>query len=85
MKIILFLCALSASLVAACATTSEPVRPPVNIEIQEQVGFTITEEGRIGGDVRADYEMALSCHTCSRAGTTKASSCSSRWPMQRPS
>ena len=58
MKIIL--CALSASLVAACATTSEPVRPPVNIEIQEQVGFTITEEGRIGGDVRADYEMALS-------------------------
>jgi Flp pilus assembly protein TadD len=58
MKIILF--ALSASLVAACATTSEPVRPPVNVEIQEEVGFTITEEARIGGDVRADYETALS-------------------------
>ena len=58
MKIILF--ALCASLVAACATTSEPVRPPVNVEIQEQVGFTITEEARIGGDVRADYETALS-------------------------
>ena len=58
MKIILL--ALSASLVAACATTSEPVRPPVNVEIQEQVGFTITEEARIGGDVRADYETALS-------------------------
>jgi tetratricopeptide (TPR) repeat protein len=49
------LCALSASLVAACATTSEPVRPPVNVEIQEEVGFTITEEARIGG-----YETALS-------------------------
>ena len=58
MKIILF--ALSASLVAACATTTEPVRPPVNVEIQEEVGFTITEEARIGGDVRADYETALS-------------------------
>jgi Flp pilus assembly protein TadD len=53
------LVALSASLVAACATTSEPVRAPVNIEIQEAVGFTITEEARIGGDVRADYEAAV--------------------------
>ena len=51
---------MSATLVAACATTPEPVRAPVNIEIQEQVGFTITEEARIGGDVRADYETALS-------------------------
>ena len=49
-----------ASLVAACATTSEPVRAPKNIQIQEEVGFTITEEARIGGDVRADYETALS-------------------------
>ena len=56
----IILCALSASLVAACATTSEPVRPPVNVEIQEEVGFTITEEASIGGDVRAEYEMALS-------------------------
>ena len=54
------LVALSASLAAACATTTAPVRPPVNVEIQEQVGFTITEEARIGGDVRADYETALS-------------------------
>jgi Flp pilus assembly protein TadD len=58
MKIIL--CAFSASLLAACATTTEPVRPPVNVQIQEEVGFTITEEARIGGDVRADYETALS-------------------------
>jgi Flp pilus assembly protein TadD len=54
------LCVFSASLLAACATTTEPVRPPVNVEIQEEVGFTITEEARIGGDVRADYETALS-------------------------
>ncbi len=54
------LIALSAAMVAACATTTEPVRPPVNVEIQEEVGFTITEEARIGGDVRADYETALS-------------------------
>lgn len=54
------LLALFVTLVAACATTSEPVRPPANIEIQEEVGFTITEEARIGGDVRADYEEALS-------------------------
>jgi tetratricopeptide (TPR) repeat protein len=56
----IILIALSASLLAACATTTEPVRPPVNVEIQEEVGFTITEEARIGGDVRADYETALS-------------------------
>lgn len=54
------LCALSVTLVAACATTTAPVRPPANIEIQDEVGFTITEEARIGGDVRADYEEALS-------------------------
>ena len=58
MKIILS--AMSASLVAACATTSEPVRPPVNVQVQEEVGFTITEEAHIGGDVRAEYEIALS-------------------------
>ena len=56
----IILIALSASLLAACATTTGPVRPPVNVEIQEEVGFTITEEARIGGDVRADYETALS-------------------------
>lgn len=43
---------------AACATT-EPKRQPARIEIQEAVGFTITEEARIGGDVRADYEQAI--------------------------
>lgn len=43
---------------SACATT-ETTRPPARIEIQEEVGFTITEDARIGGDVRADYEEAL--------------------------
>ena len=52
--------ALSASLVTACATTTQPVRAPADIQIQEEVGFTITEEARIGGDVRADYEIAVS-------------------------
>jgi len=52
--------ALSTLLVAACATTTEPVRAPANIEIQEQVGFTIIEEARIGGEVRVDYETAVS-------------------------
>ena len=42
----------------ACATT-EPQRPPARIEIQEAVGFTITEEARIDGDIRADYEQAM--------------------------
>ena len=53
------LIALPVFTVAACATT-EPVRTPKNIEIQEQVGFTITEEAQIGGDVRIEYETALS-------------------------
>ena len=53
------LIALPVFMVAGCATTSEPVRPPTNIEIQEQVGFTITEESQIGGDVRIEYETAL--------------------------
>ncbi|MCK5324969.1 MAG: tetratricopeptide repeat protein [Woeseiaceae bacterium] len=52
------LLAASTLLMSACATT-ETTRPPSRIEIQEEVGFTITEKARIGGDVRADYEEAL--------------------------
>jgi len=48
----------SAFLISACATT-ETTRPLARIEIQEEIGFTITEDARIGGDVRADYEQAL--------------------------
>lgn len=54
--------------IAGCATTSgpsatktaEPVAVPALIDVQEDVGFTITEEVRIGAATRADYERALS-------------------------
>ena len=50
--------AAAACLLSACATTQTP-RGSARIEIQEAVGFTITEEARIGGNIRADYESAL--------------------------
>ncbi len=43
---------------AGCATTESP-KPSARVEIQEDVGFTITEQSRIGNDVRADYNAAL--------------------------
>ncbi len=43
---------------SACATTQSS-RSTARLEIQEAVGFTITEEARIGNDVRADYQSAL--------------------------
>ena len=49
---------LAVTTLAACATTA-PQKQSARIEIQEAVGFTITEEARIGGDVRTDYEMAM--------------------------
>lgn len=49
---------LAASLLSACATT-QPGSSSTNIEIQEAVGFTITEEARISASVRTDYESAL--------------------------
>ena len=54
----LVLLAVVAFLLSACATT-QSTRSPAHIEIQEQVGFTITEDARISGTVRADYERAL--------------------------
>ena len=50
----------TALVVSACAsggTTSK--RAPAHIEIQEAVGFTITEEMKISNDVRLDYEQAF--------------------------
>ncbi len=49
---------LSACIISACATTDSS-HTPARIEIQEQVGFTITEKVRISSNVRADYEEAL--------------------------
>jgi Flp pilus assembly protein TadD len=57
---------------AGCATTSGPTSTkdaepaavpeavPALIDVQDDVGFTITEEVRIGAATRADYERALS-------------------------
>ncbi len=46
------------SMLAACTSTPSS-RPSARIEIQEDVGFTITEQAKIGSSVRADYETAL--------------------------
>lgn len=50
--------ALLALFIAGCATTEAP-RPAAHIEIQDEVGFTITEEADIESDVRADYDAAI--------------------------
>lgn len=44
----------------ACATTTTQSRPKAQIEIQEQVGFTITENVSVSNAVRVDYDRALS-------------------------
>ncbi len=43
---------------SACATTA-PTRAPARIEIENEVGFTIIEEARIGNDIRLDYDAAI--------------------------
>ena len=43
--------------VASCSTAQ--VTRTARIEIQDEIGFTITERARISGKVRADYESAL--------------------------
>ena len=44
--------------ISGCATTESSLTP-ARIEIQQEVGFTITEETKISGDVRLDYDEAL--------------------------
>jgi len=48
-----------AAFVTACATTGEKPRPKARIDVQEQVGFTITEPVSVSDHVRGDYEQAL--------------------------
>ena len=45
-------------IVSGCATSGSTVTP-ARIEIEEEVGFTISEEVRISSNVRMDYEQAL--------------------------
>lgn len=45
--------------IAGCSATGQTVRKVANIEIQEAVGFTITEKVRIGERVRVQYYEAL--------------------------
>lgn len=49
---------LAALTVAGCATT-ETHTVPARIETDAATGFTITEEARVGNDVRSDYDQAL--------------------------
>jgi Flp pilus assembly protein TadD len=46
-------------LIAACATTAPQTTPRAQIDIQEQVGFTISEPASVSEAVRLDYEQAL--------------------------
>ncbi|MDH3373676.1 MAG: tetratricopeptide repeat protein [Gammaproteobacteria bacterium] len=48
----------AAAIISGCATTQSS-RTPARMEIQEAIGFTITEETRISNDVRLDYDQAL--------------------------
>lgn len=50
--------AMLAAVLGACAAGT-PSRPPARIEIQEAVGFTITESTHASGDMRTDYEEAV--------------------------
>ncbi len=43
---------------SGCATTG-PHACRLRVEIQDDVGFTITEDTRISNDVRLDYDLAL--------------------------
>ncbi len=48
-----------AALVGAGCATTEPTRARASIAAEEEFGFTITEDDRIGAGVRADYHAAL--------------------------
>ena len=50
---------MGAFLIAGCNATTKPKRAAANIQVQEAVGFTITEEVRISENVRLKYYEAL--------------------------
>ena len=45
--------------VAACQTTAPKEQPRAQIQIQEQVGFTISEPVSVSDAVRSDYDSAM--------------------------
>ena len=55
----LFVIMIGAFLFAGCSASTKPKRAAANIQIQEAVGFTITEEVRISENVRLKYYEAL--------------------------
>ncbi len=59
--------AICVALGACAASTSKP-RAKAQIEIQEQVGFTITEKVSVSDSVREDYEQALVLFEQGQAG-----------------
>ncbi len=58
LKAKLGLCAALLCLLAACSGAPSK-RATAQLEIQQDVGFTITESARVQNDVRADYQTAL--------------------------
>lgn len=40
-------------------TTTEPTRARASMETADEFGFTITEQARVGGSARTDYQVAL--------------------------
>jgi len=48
----------TALVLTGCATT-EPKRARASMETSDELGFTITEQARVGGSVRSDYQVAL--------------------------
>jgi tetratricopeptide (TPR) repeat protein len=52
--------ACAAVLLTGCASTPTTVAPkPARLEVNQETGFTITEQARISADVRAEYHGAL--------------------------
>lgn len=52
-------CLMIVAVASGCATSAPQKRQQARIEIEESVGFTITEETRVAGNVRVDYADAL--------------------------
>ena len=52
---LIFVCAT----IAACATTTEQPRAKAQVDVQQEIGFTITETVSMSDALRTDYDRAL--------------------------